>query len=382
VQSKTAYRLSSPKQKSKDRNLKNRKIPILVFFIFLIARLSAVDLVYTRSAWPQREGRGNLSVNLGKYLYHNEYGRAEREYLYLPVYMQYGLTSFVQLAAFLPIINARNVIESKGNMFSGGEGIAVGDFHIELKFSDDNKEPEYNYSIVVRYQYKSGVQTGLSPQEIQMLTDKSGVDRKITVSYYPFSKGVENLGLGYYLTTDLFKKIDVNFNATYTYEFGIIEDEAEGERRMTIKDFFKFENIIEKEKDKEGKETEKFKIKSFFGLEKMFKRLFWTSSKSDPWSDKRDDHITLSLSLDTFLDTDYYIGKKRVLIGLRPFVEFTGILNWHESSTTRSCLMINPGLWIKFTNPLRYMISFTFVAARSREFPFDTGLIQGIAVQF
>ncbi len=40
---------------------------------------------------------------------------------------------------------------------------------------------------------------------------------------------------------------------------------------------------------------------SFFGIEKIIQKLFWTTNLKDPWVDKKNDHLEISLSIDTQL---------------------------------------------------------------------------------
>ena len=110
--------------------------------------------------------------------------------------------------------------------------------------------------------------------------------------------------------------------------------------------------------------------------------MFWTQNNSDPWGDKLNDHIEGGCSVDYVLIFNYYLFSKLYKLYIRPYGELFGMLNWDKSSSYRSFLTYNLGIWIKLTSNFRVTYNFGNVLLKDNDFRYNNFQSIGVRIKF
>lgn len=369
----------------------------------LAAVLAASDLIDVKSARILEENRLILSADIHHYSYVKTFDiiyvsgytagafvitntndvvsskHVTYEYLYLPFKLQYGLANLFEFDVSFPIVAYRDSVKGAMPGASAAEvirGFFFCDttFEVRLRFNDYDNRAAFNLAASVQLPTgashpRSG--SGLSSHTTIIATNVSpgSVDPSTLgendYSLSPFSRGVSEFSLSCYYTKEWLDDLLMHVNVSYIYEL------APGEI------FWQPEDFVTMQPDGSGNTTPIFK---FFGIEKLFKQLFWTWSRTDPWYYRRNDSIKAAIAFEYQFDTPLAIGDAAIDMSYKFFLEISGTLMWDQSSSRRNELIVTPGAWIKLTRYARLLVGYTFVIADREDRYYNQRFSAGIRV--
>jgi hypothetical protein len=226
---------------------------------------------------------------------------------------------------------------------------------LDLTFQIGHDDTEYNFrdALVVRFRINKTVTESVGRNN-SINEDKYNYGTEADdLSYYPIIKNDNPFTLGWNFTKSIAQRSTFNFNFYYNYEY------IEGDDFVSniFGEFGAWARNAEtgaSQSDPTASNTDF----SFFGIERIFQKLFWTTDLKDPWVDKRNDHLLINASIDTFFNLDYYIGKQKLTLGFKPFIEASFLYRFSQESMYRSRLVLVPGLWLKIGKYIRFLVGF------------------------
>jgi len=345
-------------------------IRILAVFLSL-SPVHAANYFYTRSAYFNLEGRGTLASGLTQLSVSGDYGDYQKRYFIIPLFFDFSLVRNVQTGVEVPIVGFRDIKRDTV------EFAPVGDVQAFLEFGRDDTEYNFRDAIIIQVTYGSG--QGASFDIMTNEKRSEAYSREINnKGYYPASRGNNQYALGYRLTKHIGNNSSFTFNGSYVYEL------LEGE---TFKSNFvdEFQGvIIESASNTNDTAVGKFSTSdySFFGIENIFKKLFWTTDPENPWHDKANDHLEFSCTIDTYFDTDYYIGERRIEFGFKPFIELSYHYRFTGLSLYKSRLILVPGMWVKIGSKIRYLFGVSKILWAENDFEYDDAAQMRVLIQF
>ena len=341
------------KQAGKKIIIMGRLLPLPLVLVLLLAPVKlgyADDYFFTQSAYFGERRWVSFFIDFHQYLKQN---KAEvNQYLLqaLPLKIKTTLVKNVEASLMIPLVFGRDYLNARELPAT------LGNIEFELRFAQDDAEYDYRQAYYFKYRVGTGVPTQKPPKSIE---DANG---NISATYYPLTSSLEEMTLGWHASKNLSSRSQLHFNFNYTYQFT---------NHQGITNLARFENFISDEVETNARGGKLTSTRfSLFGLDHLLRQLFWTTSLNDPWSDKRNDYLTFSLTVDFYLATDYYFGRKKILLGLKPFFEFTGVLPFSEESFYLPRVVLIPGLFLKFTKHFHYLFGLG-IGSAEQHFSFE-----------
>lgn len=340
-------------------------------FLALVPWAPAASTRYlnTHSAFFDPPGRVALDLGLTRFEDRGPYGAYSMIYSQVPVVMTTSLARNVQVALTLPVIWVENVLRPERSMPP-----AVGDLLFDLAFAHD--EPEYDYREIFTFRTRI---PDTSPNVAQNRRYNPVVDYEPTSTvrdYFPLARHNGEMALGWGLTKEVAGRLQVHLGFRYTYEFGTNE---------TLTNFFAFQGVLVNSNDTSTfSNFDAFQGTTFslFGIEKVVQRLFgWTDFKN-PWADKANDHLELSLSIDTRIDLGYHFGQHPVHVALVPFAELFWVRRFSEESLAPGHLDLSAGVGIELPAQMKLTLALTKVLWREGAHPAQDGMHLGVSFLF
>lgn len=286
----------------------------------------------------------------------------------IPFGVSHTLIQNVQARLFIPRLIGKNL--ETGEKIGG----AWGQFGMEINFSWDDAEFDSRKGVLFRVIFRGGV-----PFEPGSLLNQETnySDERATVDLYPISVNRITYSLGYMYNKKIFKKSFFNFNARYVYVLNKLEEEN------ALKNIFPIQGLVAKTLiTNESGAIETNKKFSFFGFENMFKNWFWRQEGEHPWLDKENDHIEISASIDTFINSDYYFGKRKIMMGLKPFLELSLKKRFTLTGIFKTRLIFTPGIWIKISNTFRFLLGLNRILYSEPGFNFDESIFLSLRLAY
>jgi hypothetical protein len=308
---------------------------------------------------------GHLALSLGydQYLSYSSSGNLQKHYNAVPFNLSYALARNVQVGISIPLIWVAAPKSGKTLGLVGGDGL------VELHFGNDETEYDYRESFLFKVRIPDasppvGRDQRLSTAKFSYSGDEF-VIKDSSSDYYPLIKHNGDLTLGWNFSKQILPKTFVHFNARYVYEFSTNE---------SLTNIFAFNGLIDTTNDVsttsnfDNYQGAKF---SLFGIEKIFQKFFYSTSFSDPWADKKNDHLELSLALDTTLDVGFDLFEKHFSLAIRPFSELFFLKRFTEESLYKSNLTWTVGAGIFLPFGLRYQFGFSHVFWSENRYDFE-----------
>ena len=328
----------------------------------LISRLEASDYFFTQSAHFHYDSSVSIFFNFNQYIRKNRFGNAQYLLQELPFKIKATIIKNVQASIAIPLIFGRS--------FTTGADLplAIGDLELEARFGHDDSE--YNYRQAYYFKYRASI----SPTTTKIASAQRFSQDVQEASYYPLASQFDEMTLGWHGTKNITPKTQFHLNLNYVYQLSTNE---------SITNLIAFENIsnADVETNARGGKLQDIRF-SLFGLDTTLQNLFWTTSYNQPWSDKRNDHVNISMAIDTLIDADYYFGSKKVLLSLKPFLEVTFVLPFTSESFHHTRILITPGLLLKFTKHLRYLFGVGFLSSSITRFEFEAASFMSLRLVF
>lgn len=323
--------------------LTNRRYPVIKknFIIFMAAlvfgsHLQAADLFHTESAWFAKGGKVIFNTGLFRFNRSGLYGSKMDEIYYLPLEINFSMINNVQLNLNWPFYVSKDIIteEIEFTYSTLTMGLAFG-------FTDN----EFDYKWAINFYNTLAVRENADSSFANDETINVFQDQTVRGNSYPMAKDRHYYALGYRFTKSIKENTTINVNFDYVYELASNET-----IRSNI--FSKFSGLVQDEKGNFSN-VEGFTL---FGMEDIFRTLFWRDKDlSDPWKERRNDHIEFSASVDHFFTTDYYIKDKKIPLSVKPFLEFFWSYRFSRMSVFRSEIILTPGVWIAYSRHFRFM---------------------------
>ncbi len=320
-----------------------------LLFLGYFSNLWGTDYFFTQSSYFKEPGRFSFFIDYHQYLKKNKFGIDQYLLQEVPLKIKATVFKNVEASVSIPIVF--------GQDYSTSDPLSpvVGNISIELRFANYDEEYDYQYSYYFNYRISTGV--------VSRKLEKSDLDGDvIRASYYPIASSFDEMQLGWHMTKKITPKTEFHFNFNYTYQF------TNNENITNLIAFEGFETAIET--NARGGQLSQAGF-TFLGLDKTVRKLFWTTSFNDPWGDKQNDYFIISMAIDTYIGTDYYFGKRKLLFGIKPFVEVTWLFPFSNKSFYNSQLLIVPGLYLKFTKYLGYLFGIGLVFDNWQHFDFE-----------
>lgn len=365
-------------------------IKLLVAVICISAPLLSADLLFSKSAYIMDEGRFVLSADLFRYSYLKNFTAiyltqttnyspyelvtetnevisekySTYEMLYMPVTLNIGLVRFLQFDFVFPMIAYRDLATERLNEMNNSEntsfyGFTLGDVKFETRVRWDNVKTLSSFNLAFGVQVATGSESGRRDADSELdlnltkvYTNKEpGYDDPATwyesgYKYFPLSSHTKEYKISFYYTQQWMRNLFSHFNLSYVY--ALEEDEQ----------FWKPKNLFEYNEDApEGEKVQWY----WFGVQDLFKKIFWIWSKDDPLAYRRNDRIEYAFALEYFMPSTLSVGKAEIDVAYKWFVEFNGIISWDESSAFSSEFVVTPGFWLKMTKYGRFIFGYSFI---------------------
>ena len=328
------------------------------FFSGFFTKLWGTDYFFTQSSHFKEPGRFSFFIDYYQYLKQNKFGVNQYLLQEVPLKIKATLVKNVEVGVSIPVVFGQNYLTSETL------SPVIGNIELELRFANHDEEYDYQYSYYFNYRISTGVVAQkLSPSELD--------GDVIRASYYPVASSLDEMQIGWHMTKKITPKTEFHFNFNYTYQF------TNNENITNLIGLEGFESEIET--NARGGKLSQANF-TFLGLDKTFRRLFWTTSLNDPWEDKKNDHFVVSMVLDTYLGMDYYFDKRKLLIGLKPFIEFTWLFPFSNESFYNPKLLIVPGVYLKFTRYFGYLFGLGLVFDNWQYFDFEQVVFMSLRV--
>ncbi|HMB00451.1 MAG TPA: hypothetical protein VKS21_05635 [Spirochaetota bacterium] len=316
----------------------------------------ATDFHYTVSPYFRTRNHGAVFVNYNRMLGRNFFGKTYKSLVSLPVGVKHSFFNNFQVRFTWPVTIAAFYLLNKENRYSSQAGQPI----LALNFNWDDIEYNSTKGVMLRVMLKFK-----SPYEDSVLTNKgrSYYKNNFTAEapgiedgtdFYPAVKARFNYDIGYMYAKKISQKSTIQFNFRYNYSFTTAEENGIMTNIFPVGGWTRKKIITSR--DTAGNETQ-VTNKSFilFGFIPMFKNWFWRQNGSDPWYDKKNDYLLFTGSIDTFINTDYYINNKKIIIAFKPYIEFAFFKRFSKESLEKTRLVISPGVWLKVTKWFRFV---------------------------
>lgn len=307
-----------------------------LIYVFTLFSFAYADYFDTESAWFEQEGRVNLVTGIERFNLRSPFGNIYNRVLNIPLEMNFSMIKNVQLNLQWPLFfmtdpTINHTTWNFGDIYFG-LALAFDDLEYNFKWALTFNTPLYtqnNNSLQLRYN-----------EDI----DTSTIYSFTPDSTYPMTKGNNQYSLGYRFSKEIGEKFRVHFNADYVYE--LLENET-----IVSNLFSEITGFIQQEEGSGGT-LSKTNVEGFspFGLDKIFRKLFWLNEDlQDPYKDRKNDHIELSLTVDSFHHNEIYLKSgKRIPIYFKPFLELSYVYRFTQESLYRSHLTVIPGFFLKY----------------------------------
>ncbi len=312
-----------------------------------------------------------LALGLDQYLSYSTSGNLQKRYGQVPFNLSYSLVRNVQVGVTIPLVWATATKTGKSLGLAGGDGL------VELHFGNDEPEYDYRESFVFKVRVPDASPPVGREKRFSSGLDYEGDDFVLQVSdYYPLVKHNVDLTLGWNFSKQILPKTFMHFNARYVYELNTNE---------TLTNIFAFNGFIDTTNDISSTSNfdnyagAKF---SLFGIEKIFQKFFYSTSFTDPWSDKKNDHLEFSLAFDTTLDLHYELFERPISLSLRPFTELFFLKRFTEDSLYKSNLAWTFGVGFFLPFGLRYQFGYTHVFWSENKFDYEDSARMNLSFVF
>lgn len=296
--------------------------------------LPAAPYTQTEDAIFLGNGHGEISLNYQQHFIQSPYGAQLQKLHQLPLELRYNLVRNVMASlewSFLYVENY-SLEETQG---------ATGDLEVQIFFGRDITEHQY------RDAYYWGFRRSGGAESITEESERSSVlDNSVKTSFYPLSVPVNRMSLGYLLSKNYSDKLQFSLDFAYHYE--LKEDES-------ATNFLAFQGV--QNDNVQGGEQDMGNSYSLFGLDESFRKLFWRTSLSDPFEDKKNDHLQVKAAIDTTFYTEYHFPERNVAFVSRPFLEFVYFHPISEESFQAQAFTLIPGLWFKIGERYKFKLA-------------------------
>ena len=303
----------------------------------------------------------DLSLGWERYRDPGIYGASQHLYDVAPIGLRYALARNVQMGLFWPMVGVENLTSPTLSLAP-----AAGDITFELAFGHDELEYDYREAFVFSTRIIDE-----SPAVPRSRAQTSVVDYNRDATsrdYYPFVFHNTDFSLGWDFTKRLEGRVRLHASVRYVYELSTNE---------TLTNVFAFNGLIDQNpsnaQNTAGLSNFQDAKISFFSLEKIFQKLFWTTSLTDPWSDKANDHIEYGLALDTTWDLHYDFAGTPVEVSVSPFLEISGAQRFTQLSMMKSHLQSTLGAELAWGPRLRTKFGFTRILWAENNYDYSDG---------
>lgn len=292
------------------------------------------DYFFTQSTYFDKRKWFSLFIDYNQYLKQNKFSVNQYLLQEISFEIKTTLVKNVEAGIAVPLVFGHNYLNDNELPST------LGNIEFELKFGKDDDEYDYRYA----YYFKYRVSTG-PPTQKPLLSIED--EQNINHSYYPLTSSLEEMTLGWHASKNIGRYVKVHLNFNYTYQFT---------NNQGITNLFRFENVSSDnvETNARGGKLSPTRL-TLFGLDSFLRQLFWTTSLNNPWSDKQNDYLNIAMAVDFYLNTDYYLGTKKILLGVKPFLEINWLLPFSGESFYTSKFIFIPGLLLNFTKNFNYL---------------------------
>ena len=289
-----------------------------------------------------------------------------------PIYFDYNIIKNVSVQVGLPptvsIFNIKdNQPIQEAPLYFGGNG------YLKFLLAFDDYEYNFKHAISIGYYFSSSSQNFNETRK----TNSAYNTRDFTINdFYPLIKNSENLSLGWVFSKKIDKKTLFNFNIKYFYELQSPESLT---NLFTLSSFINENDQIQQSTSTDNIALEDSSF-SFFGIEKIIQKLFWTTNLEDPWIDKKNDHLEISLSIDTQLFLDYTIASFSIEGSLNPFIDLNWLYRFTDESLYKSHLLVSTGVIYNMTPFLYYLFTLNHFLWQEEAYDFKSSIHVNIVV--
>ena len=312
----------------------------VLFFFIISTNLWSFDYFFTRSAFFKDEGFLSLSIDYQQFIDRAPEGHIEGWIFHYPLRVDYAITRAVAVSLWIPFYSGvfneeRASIGDTTQIRSSSTPFAVGNLGFELRLGFEDLEYGFKSSYYFSYTLNTGPR-----------------------GFEPFIPITQQATIGAIASKKVLKSTIFNLNVQYVYE---LRKGDENREAQSFTNFFSFNDFDQgrNEKTANGKDLRSRNL-SLFGLEKIFQNFFWNTSLVDPWSEKRNDHLELSFSINRALTMHYDIRNRKMILGLNPFLEMAWVIPFSDESIVAHHFILAPGLYLKFTRKIRFLLSLAF----------------------
>lgn len=342
-----------------------------VFFLGLLAAggLQAFPgYLNTRSTEFYPRGRVGLSVGLERFEDRGPYGTWPLVFSAVPVSIATALARNVQLGLTLPFVWVENLARPDRSL-----ALVAGDMVLDMEFGHD--EPEYDYREAFTFRVRIPDTSPPIDRNRRLSTLERDYAEGSTVrDYYPLTLHHQEMALGWNFSKQLGEKTWLHFNARYVYEFGTNESLT---NMFALQGALVSTNDISTITNAEALAGTTF---SLFGIEKIWERFFGWTGRVDPWADKANDRVELSLGVDTTLDLGYHVSGRKIPFAIQPFAELFLSKRFTEESLAKSHLDLSAGAAFHLPAHLRLQFAFTRVLWADARFDYQDALRMNLTI--
>ena len=324
--------------------------------------------LHTRSTefYPVR--RLGLTVGWERHEDRGPYGTWPLVYTLLPITLTTALVRNVQLGLTLPLAWVDNLARPER-----GVPPAAGDMLLDLEFGHDEHEYEYREAFTLRVRIPD-TSPSIDRNRRYATLPREYLEASPVRDYYPLVRHSGELCLGWNLSKEFLPRTWVHFNARYTYEFGTNEG---------LTNMFALQGVLVNSNDVSSvSNLEAFQGTSFslFGIEKIWDRLFGWTSRTDPWADKRNDHLELSLGVDTRFDLGYHVAGRSIPFAVQPFAELYWAKRFSEESLAKSHIELSAGAALHLPGNLRFQFALSRVRWAENLFEYQDSATMSVTI--
>lgn len=353
------------------RRLARRWRPVFFLGLLAVQCLQAVPgYLNTRSTQFYPRGRVGLSVGLDRFEDRGPYGTWPLVYTALPINLTTALARNVQIGLTLPFTWVDNGARPDRSLAP-----VAGDMLIDMEFGHDEPEYDYREAFTLRVRIPDTSPAIDRNRRFSTLTRDYAESASVR-DYYPLSLHNQELALGWNFSRELGQKTWLHFNARYVYEFGTNE---------SLTNMFALQGVLVSTNDistLSGTNFEALAGTSFslFGLEKIWDRFFGWTGRVDPWADKRNDRVELSLAVDTTVDLGYHVAGRKIPFSIQPFAELFLVKRFSEESLAKSHFDLSAGASFHLPAHLRLQLAFTRVLWAEERFEYQDAVRMNLTI--